>query len=60
MTVTEGVVDLRRPVAMSPEAPAADSADQDAAVDADTVETLARTVPGVVAVRLRPEARTSA
>jgi CBS domain-containing protein len=56
VTVTEGVVDLRRPAAMSPEAPAADSADE----DADTVETLARTVPGVVAVRLHPEARPSA
>jgi CBS domain-containing protein len=56
VTVTEGVVDLRRPVAMSPQAPAADSADE----DADTVETLARTVPGVVAVRLHLEARPSA
>ena len=60
VTVTEGVVDLRRPVAMPPEAPAADSADEDAAVDADTVGTLARTVPGVVAVRLHPDARPAA
>lgn len=50
VTVTEGVVDLHRPVAMPQEAPAADPADE----DADTVETLARTVPGVVAVRLHP------
>jgi CBS domain-containing protein len=59
VTVTEGVVDLRRPVAMPPEAPAADSTDEDATVDAETVGTLARTVPGVVAVRLHPEARPS-
>jgi hypothetical protein len=59
VTVTEGVVDLRRPVAMPPEAPAADSDDEDAAVDAETVGTLAQTVPGAVAVRLHPEARPS-
>jgi D-arabinose 1-dehydrogenase-like Zn-dependent alcohol dehydrogenase len=60
VTVTDGVVDLRRPVAMPQEAPAADSADEHAAVDAETVRTLARTVPGVVAVRLHPDARPSA
>jgi CBS domain-containing protein len=60
VTVTEGVVDLRRPVAMTQKAPAADSADEHAAVDAETVGTLARTVPGVVAVRLPPDARPSA
>jgi CBS domain-containing protein len=68
VTVTERVVDLRRPVPMPPEAPAADAAvadiahstDEDAAVDVETVGTLARTVPGVVAVLLHPEARPSA
>lgn len=60
MTVTDGVVDLRRPVAMPQKAPAADSADEHAAVDAETIGTLARTVPGVVAVRLHSDARPSA
>jgi len=68
VTVTERVVDLRRPVPMPPEAPAADaavadiahSADEDAAVYVETVGTLARTVLGVVAVLLHPEARPSA
>ena len=40
VTVAEGVVDLRRP------------ADEDAAADLDAVRTLARTVPGVVALRV--------
>ena len=42
VTVTEGVVDFCRP------------ADEDAAADVETVRTLARTVPGVVAVRVQP------
>jgi CBS domain-containing protein len=45
VTVTEGVVDLRLP------------SDEDAAADIDTVRTLARTVPGVVAVRVHSGAR---
>jgi CBS domain-containing protein len=45
VTVTEGVVDLSRP------------AGEDAAADVETVRTLARTVPGVVAVRVHPAAR---
>jgi CBS domain-containing protein len=42
VTVAEGVVDLHRP------------ADEDAAADIEAVRTLARTVPGVVAVRVHP------
>jgi CBS domain-containing protein len=45
VAVTEGVVDLTRPR----------RADADAAVEATAVGTLARTVPGVVGVRFRPD-----
>jgi CBS domain-containing protein len=61
--VNEGVVSLTGPVVVPSQAPRpsgagdaalADMADADAAVEATAVRTLARTVPGVVAVRLRP------
>jgi predicted transcriptional regulator len=59
VTVTEGVVDLHLPAAMPP-VPAIADADEDPAVDVETVRTLARTVPGVVGVRLHPDAGSSA
>ncbi|TFV79516.1 CBS domain-containing protein [Blastococcus sp. CT_GayMR19] len=53
VAVSEGVASLSRPVAVLPEPPAEDAAvaQRDAAVDVEAVRTLARTVPGVVAVR---------
>ncbi|MDB5733294.1 MAG: hypothetical protein JWQ03_3189 [Variovorax sp.] len=55
--VTEGVVHISpsqdaRSEGHLVDAPVTDSADEDVAVDAATVQTLTRTVPGVVAVRL--------
>jgi CBS domain-containing protein len=61
--VADGVVSLTCMVAVPPEGPrrdatgdatVADVADEDAAVEAAAVQTIAHTVPGVVAVRLRP------
>lgn len=60
VVVTDGVVSLARPAVVPPVAAGADIADEDAAVDVATVQTLARTVPGVVAVRLLDGARPSA
>ena len=54
------VADIAHPAADAAVADIAHPADEDAAVDVATVETLARTVPGVVAVLLQPEARPSA